>query len=369
MTMFRSIQIPVLHRYLLRQFVFSFLGCLFAFSSLFLVFDFFDRVRIFIREGSTVVQALSYLLFKLPLMVHLMTPIAVLLGVLMAVGRLSQLSEITAMRACGVSVFWIAKPLIGAGLVISVLMFLMGETIVPWSTEYVEQLYHVDIKKKVESGQFSRENFWYRADDKFYSISLYDSRSAALTDLSIFEMDPNFQVLRRIDAPEAEWVSPRIGWSMRDPVEIGFLKNGRIRMEKFRRLPLVIRERPSDFYNMQLSPESMSYTALGTYIEKLQDEGVPVTKYLVDRAAKISFPLVNVLVVILALPFALIPARSGTLTRSFVAGASVGFAYYVVHGVSLSLGSAELLPVIPAAWAANIVFLCIGTYLMAGAEY
>lgn len=366
--MVRMPALPLLHRYLLRQFIVAFLGCLFAFVSLFLVFDFFDQIRVFVREGTGVGLAAAYLFFKIPLIVQLMTPMAMLLGTLLSVGRLAQLSEVTAMRACGVSVGWIAKPLLLAGLAISVVMFLSGETIVPWATDYVEELYHLGIRNKAASGKYSREHFWYRAENAFYNIGYYDSRTATLTDISTYEYDTAFRLMRRIDAKSADWVSPRIGWTMHDAVEIAFAPDGKVEMSHFDQIPLVIGEKPADFYNMQKTPESMSYLALRQYIQKLQTQGVPVTPYVVQLAAKISFPLVNMIAVLLAFPFALTPARSGSMTLGFAAGVSVGFAYYFIHAIVTSLGSAELIPVLPAAWAANVIFLCVGGYLLAGAE-
>ena len=103
-------------------------------------------------------------------------------------------------------------------------------------------------------------------------------------------------------------------------------------------------------------------------IEKLRGEGVSVTSYLVDLAAKLAFPFVNFIVVVIAIPFALIPARSGNLTMSFVAGVSIGFGYYIVHALSISLGKAELLPIVACAWTANVLLGSLGGYLLAGAE-
>jgi lipopolysaccharide export system permease protein len=358
-----------LQLYLLRQFITVLFICLLASISLFLVFELFDRMNVFIKESTPVSLVLSYLLFKIPLIAHLMMPIAMLVATLLSVGRLSQLSEITAMRACGVSIFFLARPLLIVGILVSFAMFLSGETIVPAATQRVEEIYHLDIKKKVENGAFSRSNFWYRKRNRFFNIGLYDSRAATLKGLSIFELDRNFRLVRRIDAQEAVWGgSPNIGWTMHDVVEISVDKRGSYNSTVFAKAPLVIDEQPADFYNMERSSEGMSYHDLKVYTDKLHAEGVSVTSYMVDLAAKISFPLVNLIVVLIAFPFALIPARSGNLTMSFVAGVTIGFGYYIVHALSMSLGNAELIPVTAAAWTANVLLGCIGGYLMCGAE-
>jgi len=357
------------HRYILGQFLVTFTLCVLASTSLFLVFDFFERMRVFFREDSSPIQAITYILFKIPLIVHFMTPVAVLIATLLSIGKLSQNSEITAMRACGISIFWLAKPLLAAGLAISMLMFIAGETVVPWASSRVEEIYHFDIRKKVEKGAFSRTDFWYRSSNQFYNVGMYDSRIQTLFDISIFELSPSFQLLRKIDAQKAVWEKPEIGWTMQNVIETTFDEKGDVRSNSFRELPLVITEQPRDFSLFKRGPETMSYTELNTYIKKLRNEGVPVTNYLVDLSSKISFPFVNVIVVLIALPFALFPARSGKITKSFVAGVSVGFGYYIVHAFSTALGAAELIPIVPSAWTANVLLGSIGGYLIAGAEH
>ena len=362
-------RIPILHRYLLREFFGILFVCLLAAVSLFLVVDLFERIGAFITEKSSLFQVLSYLFYKIPLVIHLMMPVAVLVATILAVGRLSQLSEITAMRACGASVISLSKPLLLTGLFISCGMMLLGETVLPWASQRVDEIYNVDIKKKVEKGTFSRSNFWYRSKNRFLNIGLYDSSAATLQSISMYEFDDAFRLLRRTDAREATWAgSSRVGWIMKDVIEISVDTQGKINSSAFSRLPLVIDEQPTDFYNMEKKAETLSFPALRKYIDKLRHEGVSVTSYQVDLAAKLSFPFVSFVVVLIGIPFSLIPARSGSLAWSFVAGVTIAFGYYVVHAISVSLGKAELLPILGSVWTANIVFGSIGGYLLAGAE-
>lgn len=369
-SMFSPLRLPLLHRYLLAQFVGAFILCLFIASSLFLIFDFLDHVGIFIREKSPIIQAGSYLLLKIPHIVYLMTPIAVLVATLVSVGRLSQLSEITAMRTCGVSLFWLVRPLLAAGMVIFLLLVIIGNTLVPWSSGKVEAIYNFSIRKKLEKGHYSRSNFWYRSRNQFSSIGFYDSQASTLNEFSLFEFNDTFQLQRRVDAARVTWHGPAVGWTMEDVVEITFNPSQKsLQLTTYDKLPLVISEKPSDFYKAQTSPETLSYGELEEYIKKLQEQGVPITEYLVQLASKISFPFTTVILVLIGFPFALTPTRSGTMTSSFVAGVSIGFGYHVVHAIGTSFGAAELIPVLPAAWAGNVLFASVGGYFMAGAEW
>lgn len=364
-----KLRICILQRYLLSQFFNALLICLFAVSSLFFIFDLFEKMRIFLKEDSSLANILSYLFFKIPLIIHLMLPVAVLIATLFSIGRLSQTSEITAMRSSGRSVAWIAKPLLLVALAISLFSFILGETLIPYSSQRVEEIYNFEIRDKADKGRLSRANFWYKSDNTFYDIGFYDSRNTRLQDLLIYSFDEFFNLKSKLNANHADWGGPAVAWTMHKVVEVNLGKDAEFKASQFSTLPLVIKEKPEDFYNLQSKPETLSYFELRNYIAKLRRDGISQTKHIVDLAAKLAFPLVNFLVVLVALPFALNPARSGTMTIGFVAGISIGFSYYFIHALSCSLGAAEFLPAHLSAWAANIIYLCIGGYLLSGAEY
>lgn len=365
------LRLNIMQKYILKQWIITLLLCLTTATSLFLVIEAFERMKIFIKEDANIISVILYLLFKIPLIVHLMLPVAVLVAALITVGRLSQLSEITAMRACGASILSISKPLILGGSIIALLMFISAETLIPWATQRTEEIYHLDIRKKDVKGTLSQANIWSREGDKFYSISFYDSRNSTLKNISILNIDTsNWIFTKRIDAGEAVWNdNPLIGWSLKNATEIANKNETELNTSNFRKLPLVIEKKPQDFFNIKRASETLSYSELNRYVKKLQSEGIPVTPYLVDLAAKISFPLVNVIVMFVAIPFGLIPARSGKLGLSFIAGISIGFGYHVIHALSTSLGAAELIPVFAAAWTANILLGALGAYLLIDAEY
>ncbi|MCC6932171.1 MAG: LPS export ABC transporter permease LptG [Deltaproteobacteria bacterium] len=359
----------IISRYVIRQFFINLFICLVTAISLFLIFDLFDHSRIFIKENATFGQTILYLLYKIPLIVQLMMPVAVLISTLVTVGRMSQLTEITALRACGLSVFRVAIPLLGVGLFISILMLIFSETVVPWATVEVENLYNLDIRRKVETGKFSRANYWYRSGRQYFNLGFYNSTNSSINNLSIFEFNKENTLTRRIDTPVVYWKSSQVGWIMYDATETIFAPDLSFSAYNYPQLPLTIKETPKDFYLLQRKPETMSYQELGRYIEKLQADGVPVLDYLAQQSAKLAFPLVSLICVLISFPFALTPARSGTLTASFLAGVTIGFGYHIVHAVCISLGSAELLPVTLSAWSTNILFSLFGAYYITTIDY
>ena len=364
-----QIRIPLLYRYVLGHFLSVLTVSLLAATALFMIVDFFEKVDDFLREDASVLQVASYFLYNLPNVIHLMMPIAILVSVLIAVGRLAQRSEIIAMRSAGVSLFWLATPLICTGAALALLMFVLGETVVPWTNMQAYEILNLDIKKKLEKGRLSRANYWYRDGNTFYGVDFYDSRSSTLYGVRIFEFGPHFILRRHLEADSAEWKGSVIRWVMHGVVEFTYPGGTRTRLSRFSQLPLVVPEEPQDFYNIKLDPKTLSLSRLAVYVQKLQREGAPVSEPLVDLYAKLSFPFVNLIVVLIAFPFALTSGRSGKMTWSFVGGVSVGFGYYIVHAFSTSLGNAELIPPLIAAWNATFLLGAVGVYFMVGAEH
>lgn len=359
----------ILDRYMLRSFFSIFGLCLLGSVSLFIIFDLFDRMRVFLKEGASLFQAMSYILFKIPLIVHLMLPVAMMVATLITLGRLSQLSEITAMRSCGLSIIRIARPLFILGILAATFALVSSETIVPWSQQRLDELYHIQIRKKVEKGVFNRENFWYRDGKYFLNIGVYESRTRTIRNLSVLQFDNSFKLVRRIDAESAVYVRPETGWVMQSVTEIRpGDNNNKQQIWSYSSLPLVLDTKPKDFYQFKQTPDSMSISDIWAQIQRFEKDGISTTKSYVELLSKTAFPMLNFIVVVISVPFAITSVRSGTMTLPFVGAVAVGFGYYFIHALSVSFGVAELLPVVASAWAANIIFLCLGGYLLAGAE-
>jgi lipopolysaccharide export system permease protein len=116
------------------------------------------------------------------------------------------------------------------------------------------------------------------------------------------------------------------------------------------------------FTNVNRPIEAMSYRELRDYIARLDAAGFDVKKYLVELYSKFSFPLVNLVMILVAIPFSLQAPRGGRLFGVALAIAVMA-AYLAVHYVALALARADLLPPLLAAWTSNIIFCGLGTSL------
>lgn len=359
----------ILHRYILGQLVGKIATSLLGFVTLFLVFDFFDRIDNILAESPSVATILLYFILKIPFTLTLMIPVSMLSGTLLTFGIMSKSSEVTAMRAAGCSLWWIAKPIFITGLSLGLFSLILNETLVPVCQRRVREIYNLDIKQKDKTGTYSRSNLWWRSKNKFFSAATFDSRNNELLDVTMLEVDNSFEVLRRLVAAKASYLDESLGWSLNDVTRYQFSPTQSApSIDSLRALPLPISKTPKDLYDADTDPFTMNFSQLRRFIRDQERNGIYTRRYYADLYEKLSFPLLSALIGLVVFPFALLPARSGSMSRSVLAALCIGFSYYVVHSLSLSLGRAEFMPALVAAWLANILFLAAGTILVAGAD-
>lgn len=358
----------ILHRYILKQISLNVILSLLVFTLLFLIFDFIDRVDNIASEDVSIWTTFQYFILKVPNILTLMFPIAMLVGTIFTIGLLSRNSEMTAMRASGSTVVWLALPIFGFGFLATFFCMLINETLVPYSERRSKEIYNIDIRQKDKSGSYSQSDIWWRYKNDFYSVADFDSRTNTNHQVSKYTINDDFQMIERIDADEARYVDPLLGWTMKGVKHYSFDGDKVKGPQLQNQLPLPIRKVPQDFYDSETDPETLSYSALKRFIKEQARNGLAVTKYYADLYSKIAFPFVNLIMPLIVLPFALQPARSGNMAGSITAGIVIGFSYYVIHSFSVAMGRAEIFPAMLAAWTANILLALVGTLLVLGSE-
>jgi lipopolysaccharide export system permease protein len=108
----------------------------------------------------------------------------------------------------------------------------------------------------------------------------------------------------------------------------------------------------------------MSYAELRTYIQKIQASGYDATRYLVDLYSKLSYPLLNVIMVLIGIPFAIKTGRSGGVALSVGISVMFGFLYGILFYVFISFGKSGILPPIVACWIPTLLFGLAGVFTL-----
>lgn len=351
----------ILDRYLMREYM-TFLGVgLAVAAALFIVIDLLQTLDRFLRVKPPFVYILEHFLYRLPEALHDGLPVVVLVATIFLFLALSRFHELTAMKAAGISLYRASAPILILGFGIAVASGLFQELLLPRLNELGEEVDRVKIRGQLPRHLQQRQRLWMRSSDtRFYRVELLSPGTSDMYGVTVLEVDKDFRLTRRLDARRAHWTEA--GWELTEGAfrEIG--PQGQVQTVPFARTAVDLKEDISDFTHIQKTVSAMSYRELKEYITRLEATGFLVKKYLVELHSKLSFPLVNLIMVLVAIPFAVQSPRSG---RLFGIGLAIAImaGYLVVHYVAIAFARADLLPPLLAAWTANIIFLGLGASL------
>jgi lipopolysaccharide export system permease protein len=351
----------LLDKYIIKEYARFFIITSISFIALYLIVDFFEKIRMFLSNHASITQMASYFLFSIPMIISLMLPAAVLLATLMTYSSLSKFSEIIAMKANGISLYRMAAPVLIFAAIIAVSLFYFSELITPSSAQKAINIVKLEVQKQKTFGAFKQNELWYRSDDAIYNFKIFDVTKDTLRGIVINYINPDFTLQKRIDAERAEWKNGQ--WVFYNLLLTHFDSTNAPVLEWSKEKIIPLPEKPNDFKIMQNDAEKMGYFDLRRYVKKIQSEGYDATRYLVDLHGKLAFPFVTLILVLIGISFSTRSERQGGVMQSVGIGIIIGFSYWIVHAFSMSLGRSGILPAILSAWVANIIFLAVGATL------
>ena len=347
-----------LNRYLISSIVKLLLVCELAGVIIFSMIDFFEHLDVFTETFSKFLLGLAYLALQVPSYVNLILPLSLLISILVHLIIMIRGNEIIVVRTAGVSTFSLMKPIISFSLALVVLSFSLAEWVIPLTSTLGERIYRVSIKREQTYVEFKNDKIWLKRGHTISSIDLFDFRTDEVRGLTVFELADDYSIQRRFDARLGTWTGG--SWLFSDVVERTF-KNGVIESKVVHAtLPGLLSEPPSVFKIADKNPEEMSYRELERYIDKLRRNGHDVRRYMVDLYDKISFPFINVIMVLAAFSVGLRYAKAKNVSRGVFFGICLGMAYWFIHSIALSFGYSERFPPLFAALFANMLFFAFG---------
>jgi len=351
----------VLDRYILSSFLRLYVLALGGFTAMVLLFDSFEKIDTFMDYGASVGQILRYYGNRLPSQALLVAPVAPLLAVFLALGRMTRFREITVIKASGVSLYRLFAPLYLMGILTSVATFAVGEYVMPEANRRYREIMDGEIKGRSLRNMGSRINVTYMGQGgRLFVIRRYDVPREIMIDPMIQEFDGE-TLTRRLDAREGIY---RDGtWILVDGVDRTFTADGIEMVAPFDSLSIEVPETPADFAKEESKPEEMSFMRLKRYAERVRQSGSTVEPYLTEFQFRFSFPFTNLVVILIASSLA-VQIRRGGVAIGFGLSLGIAFAYWCLLRAGQVLGNNGTLPPLLAAWLGNIVFLAFGIWLL-----
>jgi lipopolysaccharide export system permease protein len=352
-----------LHRYVLLEFLKVLSLSLSSLIFIYVIVLFFQKVNIFTKNQAPFYLIPEYLLYKIPEVTFQWTlPYGILLATLLTLGTFSRNSEITAMKAGGISLYRITTPLLLVALFMSLFCFLGNEYLVPLANQKTKYLLDVKVRKEEPSSFFKNYKIWYRSDHRIFNIQLLDSSQKVLKGVTLYQIDSHFRCTQRIDVQEAKWINGR--WQLYDGAMRNFGEDGSIQVVPFKEMEFPLKENWESFEKIERRSAEMSYSELATYIRKIRSAGYDATRYLVDLHSRLSYPFLSLVMVLIGIPFALKTARSGGIAMNIGISVVIGFAFAVIYYVFLSFGKTGVLPPLVAAWTPTLLFSLAGVFTL-----
>jgi lipopolysaccharide export system permease protein len=369
----------LLDRYIARSWVGSVLLVLLAFMVIFFLGEFMDLIDDIQQHHVKGWVIFHYYAFHWFQIAFTVAPVAILVGVLITLGLLARHNEITAMKAGGISVYRAAGPVLGMGLLSSLLLYGMQEWVLPTTNKTAAMDFNVIKGRPAQSSdQFDRR--WILAsDDRFYNFDYlveHDGSSRrgygsfALYGLSIYDVDPDTWDLRdRLYARRAAWdpvtrtYDLERGWRRSTGARSSFQAFTAQRVRAIGLEPGGEIEPPPYFRREEKPSDTMGFSELRAYIASLESRGFDVSKLRVQLWRKVAFPMVGLIMTLLAVPFSFVVARRGALYGVGIA-IIIAIVYWAVLGTFEALGNNALIHPALAAWAPNLLFGATGLYLI-----
>lgn len=360
----------ILFTYLWKEFAKVFLMCFAGLMTIYVVVDFFEKLRRFMKFDAHIIDILQYFILRTPSITLQIAPLAVLMATLLTLGLLSRNREITAMRACGVSLFKIARPFLVFGALLSVLLLFMSWVVIPSATSAAEYVRNFAIEKKSPVSLKAARPWLQVRGQALMNVELVEAGGSTLRGVRLYQLAPDFRLIGITEARWADYGSK--GWQLHDGIERRFLPDGGVASRHFDRRPVALSQVPQDFESwLSVESDLLPLNELAAYIERLQRDGYGFSRLLTDFHARIAFPLVSLIMVCVGIALSL--RRMGTRGAGIAVGVGqalvVGFFYWVTNSVAVALGRSGVLMPLLAGWMANLVFLSFGLYLLLKVRY
>jgi LPS export ABC transporter permease LptG len=332
----------------------------FALLGLFYISTFIDRSDKIFKGDAPAALVATLILYMTPKFIYYIIPIATLLAALVTFGLLARTSELTVMKACGISLYRASLSVVLLSLVFSSAIFGLEQRLLARANRQAEI---VDAKIKGRQPRVfnpSDQRWLVGSDGAIYHYAIFDPDRLQLSGLTLYQ--PTADRWALATATRAERAVYRDGgWTAVNAWTQDFRREAsRPAVFSEQRLPAL--EPPDYFKAEQPVAEMMTVGELKRYLTRLAESGLNVMPLEVDLQHKLAFPFVTLVMTLLAVPFGVSTGRRGTLYGIGLA-IVIALSYWILMSVFVALGKGGLLAPWLAAWAPNVIVLGSALYL------
>lgn len=359
----------ILDRYFTREFLKTYLLVFAAFSVVFIVIDVIDNLSPLMRSGTSFQDVILYYALRLPYLIVLSSPLTILVTGMFMMNNLSKHNESVAVRAAGISIKRALFPLFVLGAIISIIIAVFGEYVLPLAEKNRAHLYDTQIRSASPEPPEDRARLHFQTEKgEFFHIAFFDGSQNIIRGLDICQPDSTFSgIKRRIVAPTATWKDD--SWVLGETKLWGF--TGKKDIDYQAPPPnanKLLDLKPQNFAKAGKKSLDLGFFELREHIAGLKKTGEKANREILDLHLKLAFPLTNLIAVFFFVPIATSNIRSRGRGLLFALALALGFTQLILLRMAQSLGYAGVIDPVWAAWAPNILFSALGIFLLMRAE-
>ncbi|MFW6021973.1 MAG: LptF/LptG family permease [Halanaerobiaceae bacterium] len=356
----------LIYRYIFFELITPLLFGIAAFTGIFVGTDLLFRLIDYYNRYPVDILTLAQLFFlNLPAIIVITFPMATLLGTIMAFGRLSGDSEITALRAGGISILRIIMPALMIGLAMTFITIGVNEYVVPRANymdqEIVWELRNFQKKPVTQNNLLLPSKDSRGRPDFFLYTSVFNGETGRMENI-IFQDFENGEPFQLIEAEEAVWSDD--GWQFLNGRIIHLKAGERIPSITFNEYRVNLDYNPSQVSQLNKNIDDMSFAELREFIELQQRQGKNVNRELVKLHQRLAIPFANFIFALLAAVLGIQPQRSGGSATGMGISIGVIFIYYTIMTVGSAMGEQGTISPFLGAWIQNIIFLLVGGIML-----
>jgi LPS export ABC transporter permease LptG len=359
----------IIDHYVLTTFLFYFLLLLVSFVLMTQVFTFFELLSDMLRNSIPTSLMAKYLVYLTPMVVYDSTPISVMVAVLVTFGILTKNNEVTALKACGVSLYRLAVPVFLACTVLSAGLFAFDHYVVPDANKTQDAIRN-QIKGRATQTYLDPNRKWIFGSGapRIYYYKYFEPTDGVMVDIHVYELEPeSFRLKRHIHAERARWEAALNTWIFQDGWIREFANGTERGFKAFKGQTATfphLQEPPSYFLKEVKQDKQMNFHELDAYIGELKQSGFDTTRLQVRYHKKFAVPLFAIIMALISVPFAFLGANRGA-TAGIAVSFAIAITYWAVSQLFEQVGNVNQLPAILAAWAPDAVFSLFGLYFLA----
>lgn len=366
----------LLDRYLLRELLIPLGLCLGGFLVFWLVFDLLNVLDDFRRAGLGLFSIAAYYVYRLPEMLLVVMPVALLLGLLYALTHHGRYHELTAIMAAGISVWRWSLPYFGVGLLFSFVLYFLNEGPANAGNDAAERLLRSGTQQNADRQWHGRLNFRNEREDRTWNCEAVHLGTGELRSPHV-DYGVGDGTRRQIYAASARWTAGH--WTFLDARVYSYdyttntlpapiLVTNMLAVVELTESPALMRSEIKISGMGRLHATNRPELTIAEILDyqHLHPHLAPRDRALLETQlqARLAAPWTCLVVVFIALPFGAATGRRNV----FVGVASsivICFLYFIISKVTIALGTSGHLPPAIAAWTPNFFFGATGAWLTA----